>query len=119
MSLLPTNSHSAYSTVVHHVFFWLKQPGNADHLRQLMEGLHSLAAIPQVKQLLIGIPAPTEERTVVDASYDVSELMFFSTIDDQNSYQKHPIHLAFIEKYSNLWQKVLVYDTLVPSSVTH
>jgi hypothetical protein len=113
MSILPANIPFAYTTLVHHVFFWLKEPGNAAHRNQLMEGLNQLAAIPQVKQLLVGTAAPTEQRTVVDGSFDVSELMFFNTVEDQAAYQQHPLHLAFVAQYSHLWQKVVVYDMLV------
>jgi len=99
--------------VVHHVFFWLKEPDNASHRSQLMEGLRTLAAIPQVNQLLIGQPASTEKREVVDNSYQVSELMYFNTLEDQAAYQVHPTHKAFVEKYSHLWQRVVVYDMQV------
>ena len=99
--------------VVHHVFFWLKRPGNADDRRKLLEGLHMLKAIPVIKKLLTGTAAPTEQREVVDSSYDVSELMFFDNTADQKVYQDHPLHQAFVEKYSHLWEKVVVYDMQV------
>ncbi len=99
--------------MVHHVFFWLKQPGSAADRQQLIEGLRTLAAIKEVKQLLIGTPASTEKREVVDNSYDVSELMYFDDVAGQDAYQVHPIHKAFVEKYSHLWEKVVVYDMLL------
>ena len=99
--------------VVHHVFFWLKQAGSATDRQQLIEGLRTLKDIPQVKQLLIGMPASTEKREVVDNSYDVSELMYFDDVAGQDAYQVHPIHKAFVEKYSHLWEKVVVYDMLL------
>jgi hypothetical protein len=96
--------------MIHHVFFWLKNPGSQTDRQQLIEGLKTLSAIKEVKKLLIGIPAATEQRGVVDNSYDVSELMHFDKLDDQSAYQVHPIHKAFVEKYSHLWEKVVVYD---------
>ena len=101
------------SQVIHHVFFWLKNPGSEADRKQLIEGLRTLKAIKEVKQLLIGMPASTEKREVVDNSYDVSELMYFDNVEGQNAYQVHSIHLAFVEKYSHLWEKVVVYDMLV------
>ncbi len=98
--------------VIHHVFFWLKQAGNAADKQALLEGVQSLKAIKEIKQLFIGTAAPTEQRDVVDSSYDVSELLFFDTVADQKIYQDHPVHKAFVEKYSPLWQKVIVYDML-------
>ena len=99
--------------LIHHVFFWLKKPGSVAGRQQLMEGLKTLEGIKEVKKLLIGTPAATEQRGVVDNSYDVSELMYFDNIEGQNAYQVHPIHKAFIEKYSHLWEKVVVYDMQV------
>lgn len=96
--------------LVHHVFFWLHEPANQAHVAQLMEGLRTLAAIPQVQQLLIGTPASTEKREVVDNSWQVSELMYFRSLEDQAAYQEHPIHKAFVQQYSALWKKVQVYD---------
>jgi len=37
-----------------------------------------------------------------------SELMFFSDLAGQATYQNHPIHLDFIKNYSHLWSKVVV-----------
>ncbi len=99
--------------VVHHVFFWLKAPADAAMQAQLMEGLKTLKAIPQVQKLMIGRPASTLSRDVVDNSYHVSELMYFNSTEDQDSYQSHPIHKAFVEKCSMLWERVVVYDMLV------
>lgn len=101
------------SRVVHHVFFWLKNPGLEADRKQLIEGLKTLSAIKEVKDLLIGTPASTEKREVVDNSYDVSELMYFDSAKEQDAYQVHPIHKAFVKKYSHLWEKVVVYDMLV------
>lgn len=96
--------------LVHHVFFWLKNKGSVADRQQLIEGLKTLAGIKEVKKLMVGTPSLTEARGVVDNSYDVSELMFFDNIEGQNAYQVHPIHKAFVEKYSHLWEKVVVYD---------
>ena len=99
--------------LIHHVFFWLKNPGSQADRQQLIEGLKTLAGIKEVKKLLIGTPAATEQRGVVDNSYDVSELMYFDKLEDQSAYQVHAIHKAFVEKYSHLWEKVVVYDMQV------
>jgi Stress responsive A/B Barrel Domain len=101
------------SQVVHHVFFWLKNPGSEADKKQLIEGLNTLRAIKEIKQLLIGTPASTVKRDVVDNSFDVSELMYFDNAATQDAYQVHPVHKAFVEKYSHLWERVVVYDMLV------
>lgn len=96
--------------LVHHVFFWLKKPGFQPDRDQLIAGLRTLQDIPVIRHLQIGVPASTEKRDVVDASYDVSELMYFDSAADQKAYQDHPIHVAFVKSCEALWQKVVVYD---------
>jgi hypothetical protein len=96
--------------IAHHVFFWLKNPDSVEDRNKLVEGVKSLSKIEQIKEIRVGIVANTEKRDVVDASWAVSELMFFNTLEDQASYQDHPIHQAFIKNHSMLWSKVVVYD---------
>ncbi|NCI46438.1 Dabb family protein [Sediminibacterium soli] len=98
--------------LVHHVFFWLKNPDSVQDRDKLVEGLRTLAQIPTIKKLHIGVLASTEKRDVVDTSWQVSELMFFDDLAGQATYQTHPAHLAFVEKYSHLWARVVVYDAL-------
>lgn len=96
--------------VLHQVFFWLKRPGNAEDRAELIKGLRTLREIPEVKKLIIGTPASTMKRDVVDNSFDVSELMFFDNAADQDAYQVHPLHKAFVENYGHLFDRVIVYD---------
>ncbi|HET6253971.1 MAG TPA: Dabb family protein [Puia sp.] len=110
--LATTAADTERPPVVHHVFFWLKNPTSAEDRDQLVTGLKTLAGIPLIKELYVGILANTEKRDVVDASWQVSELMFFNDLHSQASYQQHPIHLDFVKNYSHLWEKVVVYDTI-------
>lgn len=98
--------------LTHHVFFWLHNSGSAEDRRKLMEGVQGLAAIPTVRALHAGTPAPTEQREVVDSSWDVCELMHFDSAEDQQVYQDHPLHRRFIQEYGHLWRKVIVYDSV-------
>ena len=98
--------------LTHHVFFWLKNPNSAEDRNKLIEGLNTLRKIKSVKKLYIGLPASTEKRDVVENSYQVSELMFFDDVEGQNEYQVDPIHKKFVENCSNLWSKVVVYDSI-------
>jgi hypothetical protein len=98
--------------LIHHVFFWLKNPGSEEDLNKLIKGLQTLEKIETVRKIHIGIPAETEARGVVDASYNASELLFFDDIAGQKTYQDHPIHKKFVEDCSQLWQKVIVYDSM-------
>lgn len=109
-AVLPMINMKEQYKIVHHVFFWLNNPGSATDTAQLIEGLKTLRGIPEVKELQVGKPASTIKRDVVDNSFDVSELMYFISAAEQDAYQVHPIHKAFVEKYSHLWKTVRVFD---------
>lgn len=98
--------------LVHHVFFWLKNPSSTADRDKLIAGVKTLKKIESIKFLHVGVPADTEKRPVVDSSYHVSELMFFDDLEGQKVYQDHPVHQQFIKDCSMLWEKVLVYDTM-------
>lgn len=99
-------------SLIHHVFFWLKNPGSKADRDRLIAGLNTLRAVEVIQQFHIGVPASTEKRDVVDNSYDVSELMVFRNVEDQKRYQDHPLHLQFVKDCSHLWRKVVVYDSI-------
>ena len=98
--------------LAHHVFFRLKNPSSIEDRDKLVEGVKTLAKIETVRELHVGILADTERRDVVDTSWQVSELMFFSDLAGQATYQNHPVHLEFIKNYGHLWEKVTVYDAM-------
>jgi len=100
------------SPVIHHVFFWLKNPSSKEDFNKLIEGLKTLKQIETVRKIYIGIPASTENRDVVDSGFSASELLFFDDLAGQNTYQDHPVHLKFVENCSHLWEKVIVYDSV-------
>ncbi len=99
--------------LVHHVFFWLKNPDSAEDLEALLAGIRGLGEIPQVKGVHVGVPAATEQRGVVDNSYSASEILLFDSLADQEAYQSHPLHQKFIEDHAHRWDKVVVYDTVL------
>lgn len=98
--------------MVHHVFFWLKNPNSQADRDALIAGLKTLRAIPHIRELRIGVPAATEQRDVVESGYGVSELMVFDSVEDQRRYQEHPIHKAFVAQCEKLWDRVVVYDSI-------
>ena len=98
--------------LAHHVFFWLKNPDSKEDLQKLLAGIRTLAAIETVRAIHIGVPASTEKRDVVEASYSASELLMFDDVEGQNAYQVHPIHQKFVQDCSQLWSKVVVYDSV-------
>lgn len=112
VSAMPLTHTNMKYPVVHHVFFWLKNPTSVADRDQLVAGVKTLSKIETVRELHVGIVASTEKRDVVDNSWAVSELMFFSDVAGQATYQTHPVHLEFIKNCSHLWEKVIVYDAV-------
>ncbi|MHC6647346.1 Dabb family protein [Alteromonas sp. HB246098] len=104
--------NSMLPPILHMVYFWLNNSGSNEDRAKLVAGLESLKAIPQIHSLHIGVPANTLKRDVIDNSFDVSELMFFESVEAQNEYQSHPIHKQFVEQCSGLWRKVVVRDSV-------
>jgi hypothetical protein len=100
------------SALVHHVYFWLKEPKNEVHKKQLLKGLNELLKVKTIKLSHIGVPAGTESRDVVDHSYSVSYMVMFDDQAGQDAYQVDPIHKKFVDEYSHLWEKVIVYDSV-------
>lgn len=98
--------------LVHHVFFWLKNPDSKADLAKLLAGLRTLEKIESVRGIHIGVPASTEQRSVVDSSYSASELLFFDDVAGQDAYQEHPIHKQFVADCAHLWERVVVYDAI-------
>jgi hypothetical protein len=99
-------------SLVHHVYFWLKNPTSKEDLNKLIEGISSLKKIETLRMVKIGVPAATTKRDVIDDSYSISLLTVFDDIKGHDTYQDHPIHTKFVETYSPLWNKVVVYDSM-------
>jgi hypothetical protein len=96
--------------LIHHVFFTLKNPDSATDRAALIAGLNGMRTIEQIRTIHIGVPASTD-RDVIDRSYSVSWLLVFDSSEDEEIYQYHPTHKAFVAACSHLWAKVVVYDT--------
>ncbi|MDX9726269.1 MAG: Dabb family protein [Bacteroidales bacterium] len=96
---------------IHHVFFWLKQPVTQE-MRSKFEGeLKKLVTVETIADYHLGVPAPTG-RDVIDNTYSYSLLTVFRNKADQDVYQTHPTHLKFIEESQDLWERVVVYDSV-------
>ncbi|MBN9379217.1 MAG: Dabb family protein [Chitinophagaceae bacterium] len=96
---------------IHHVYFWLKNPGSVEDRDALIAGLRKLSKVSTIREFHIGVPAGTN-RDVIDTSYSVSWMLKFDTPEDQDSYQTDSIHLQFVKECSSLWNKVVVYDSI-------
>lgn len=96
---------------IHHVYFWLENPGSKEDHTALSAGLEALSYVPSIKQFHIGVPATTN-RDVIETTYAFSWLAVFNTKEEQDAYQVDPIHLHFIDTCKHLWKKVIVYDSV-------
>ena len=94
--------------LAHQVYFWLNK---SEDQEKLIAGIKTLKKIKTVRELHIGLVAATEKREVIDTSWGVSLLVFFDDVAGEASYQTDPIHLDFVKNYSNLWNKVVIYDS--------
>jgi hypothetical protein len=96
----------------HTVYFWLKEPDNAAHRAAFEESLSTFIQNSDfVRSMHLGVPADTD-RPVIDTSYTYSLALTFDSAEDQDRYQEEPAHLKFIEESSDLWERVVVYDSI-------
>ena len=96
---------------VHHVYFWFKKPNVKKDRERFEEALKKLVTIDRIVEMHLGVPASTR-RDVVDRSYTYSLLTVFRNKEDHDVYQSHPVHLGFIDECGDLWEKVVVYDSV-------
>ena len=68
--------------------------------------------VDMIKSQHIGTPAGTD-RPVIDNSWTFSLILSFDSKKEQDKYQEHQLHKDFIANASSLWDKVLVYDSIL------
>ena len=103
-----TNSQGNF---VHVVYFWLKEPANEKVRATFEASLTSFinnSSFASTKYL--GTPADTD-RGVIDNSYTYCLMVTFDSKEQHDQYQVEEGHLQFIEECSELWTKVVVYDS--------
>ena len=100
-------------TILHTVFFWLKNPENKVDRKRFEVAIRKLIRTnPQAIANHLGNPAASKKRDVVDNSFTYCYTMSFPSLDAQNAYQTDPSHLTFIEEAEHLWNQVRVYDSI-------
>ena len=100
----------------HVVYFWLKNPDNHQDRKDFLVSLEKfLEHSKYAKTKFIGKPAGTP-REVVDGSFTFSLILTFPSKEIQDNYQKEAAHLKFIEESEHLWEKVIVYDSVMATS---
>ena len=98
------------SDFMHIVYIWLKNPEK--DLQKVMSATEAfIKQVPTVNSYFIGTPAGTD-RSVVDNSYSFNITVGFNDAESQDKYQIHPAHVKFVEENKDLWNKVVVYDSI-------
>lgn len=99
--------------VLHSVYFWLKEDISEEEEEDFLNFFEALREVPGVQTLHYGKPAPTTPRPVVDNSFQYNLVVTFSSMEDIETYETHPDHIAAAERYSKYWVKVEVRDTII------
>ena len=106
-----SKSAPAKQSLMHVVYYWLKNPDNEADKQKLIDGLHQLVMVKQIKYHHVGVP----QTFIADdplKGYHVSLLMVFDEPGDIDVYHKDPIHQKFVAECGNLWVKTVKYDSL-------
>ncbi len=98
--------------LVHSVRFYLPADITPERRAALHAGLESLRAVPTVRQLFIGTPAPVPARPVVDAAYGFALTVIFDDVAGHDAYQTHPVHLKFVADNKASWTSVAIFDAV-------
>ncbi|MEP5338577.1 MAG: Dabb family protein [Algibacter sp.] len=97
----------------HTVLFWLKEPKNESHRNTFEIALNRFINNSEYVQNKHLGTAPVSTRDVVDSSFTYCLAVSFLSKEDQDKYQEESVHLKFIEEASHLWDKVVVYNSVL------
>ena len=95
----------------HNVYFYLNEDVTDEQKEQFEDGLRELLSIEEIFKSEMGVPGNTAERDVTDNTFGYSIFTWFETMENYEIYAEHPVHLEFIDTYSDLWAEVKVYDS--------
>ena len=96
--------------IQHVVMCWLKEPGNEEGRKKVIEASFGLRSIPGVVDVHAGPPLPSE-RPVVDDSFDVGVVIVLEDQTALSRYLGHPTHKAAVaEVLGPLSERILIYD---------
>ena len=100
------------ASYVHVVLFHLKKDVGANAAEEVIAGCHTLEAIPTVRALKVGRPAPEDQSTpkVASRDYDVALTVLFDDAAGLKVYLEHETHLKFVKDYSKDFETVQVFD---------
>jgi len=98
------------SGIKHVVMCWLKEPGNAEQREQVIATSRELQVIPEVLDMAIGGPVPSERPNVED-TFDVGIVMTFRDETTLQTYLTHPEHMSRVRNtLAPLCSRIQVLD---------
>lgn len=91
--------------ITHIVFFKLKDRSlrSVEKARDVLLGLRG--RIPQLRQLEVGIDVLHSER-----SYDIALVTKFDSLQDLETYQKHPVHVEVAKYMTSVRESAVAVD---------
>lgn len=95
----------------HNVYFWLKPELTPAQRAEFRRGVESLAGIKSVTKIDVGVPAPTDDRPVIERTYDIALIVQCRDVAAHDAYQVDPLHLAFVANFKTYWTRVQIYDS--------
>jgi hypothetical protein len=114
-----SDGHDAvqHAPFVHVVIIQIKKDAPEDEADTLITDAHEmLAKIPSVRHLQAGKAAKSTTPNVPKQEFQVGLLVLFNDGQGLEAYQKHPLHLKYVEKHSKYveMEKLGVYDFVEP-----
>lgn len=97
--------------VRHNVYFWLDESLTADQKAEFEKGLAALGDIDVVSSGTFGKPAGTPERPVTRNTFEYALVLEFDSVEQHNAYQVHDEHHVFVDRFSQWFKEVRVFDT--------
>jgi len=100
------------TSFAHVVYFWLKNPDSeADRAKFEIAIKQFMEDSKYAKTSSVGI-APKATRDVVDDSFTYSLILSFESAEAQKKYQAEEAHTIFVDTCKDLWENVIVYDSV-------
>jgi hypothetical protein len=94
---------------LHTVLFWLKDPKSDS--TKFETCLTTFMNNSKYVDISFYGTAPLAERGIIDDSFTYKLSVGFTSKERHDAYQVEEAHVIFIKEASQLWEKVIVYDS--------
>lgn len=96
----------------HYLLFWLRKDLSAAEVKEFENFFEGLKKLPYQKNLRYGKPANSSPRSVLDNTFTYNASMEFDSLEELEAYGQLPEHIALVQKYKPMFEKMLVHDTV-------